>query len=119
MPKDYYVYMVECTNGRLYTGYTVDIKKRFEEHLSGKTGAKFTRAFKPRKISVSWKICGERGDALHVEAFIKSLHRKEKLCMVENPQQLIDRLILNGERKYKISVFDYNASMLSVDKTDK
>jgi len=107
MSKDYYVYIIECSNGRLYTGYTVDIEKRFSKHVSGKGGAKFTRAFKPRSIEAAWKIIGERGDALHVEAFIKSLHRKEKLVITENPESLIERLKLIKEVKYGISVFDY------------
>lgn len=111
MSKDYYVYIIECSSGRLYTGYTVDIEKRFNKHVSGKGGAKFTRAFKPRSIEASWKITGERGDAMRVEAFIKSLHRKEKLGITENPETLIERLKLIEEIKYGISVFDYKDSV--------
>ena len=101
------MYIIECSSGRLYTGYTVDIEKRFNKHISGKGGAKFTRAFKPRSIEASWKITGERGDALHVEAFIKSLHRKDKLGITDNPETLIERLKMIEEIKYGISVFDY------------
>lgn len=111
MLKDYYVYIIECSNGRLYTGYTVDIEKRFKKHVSGKGGAKFTRAFKPRSIEASWKITGERGDAMHIEAFIKSLHKKEKLSIAKNPETLIERLKLNEEVKYMITVFDYKGPL--------
>ena len=105
------MYIIECSNGSLYTGYTVDIEKRFNKHVSGKGGAKFTRAFKPQSIEASWKIAGERGDAMHVESFIKSLDKKEKLELTANPELLIDRLKLNEDLKYNIAVFDYNSSL--------
>ncbi len=111
MIKDYYVYIIECSSGRLYTGYTVDIEKRFSKHLSGKGGAKFTRAFKPRSIEASWKITGKRGDALHVEAFIKSLKRVEKLTLTADPVLLIERLKLKEEVEFVIEVFDYKGSI--------
>jgi putative endonuclease len=110
MLKDYYVYIIECSNGSLYTGYTVDIEKRFNKHASGKGGAKFTRAFKPQSIEASWKITGERGDAMHVESYIKSLDRKEKLELTANPGSLTDRLKLIEEMKYIIEVFHFNYS---------
>jgi len=111
MIKDYYVYIIECSNGRLYTGYTIDVEKRFNKHVSGKGGAKFTKAFKPRSVEASWKITGERGDAMHVEAFIKSLHRKEKLAITENPGSLIERLNLIEDVRCGITVFDYENSI--------
>lgn len=107
MIKDYYVYIIECINGNLYTGYTVDIEKRFNKHVSGKGGAKFTKAFKPQSIAASWEITGGRGDAMHVEAFIKSLNRKEKLLISGNPESLIERLKQIEDVKYSITVFDY------------
>jgi len=110
MIKDYFVYIIECSNGRFYTGYTVDIEKRFSKHLSGKGGAKFTRAFKPQSIEASWKITGERGDAMHVEAYIKSMNKNEKLTITENPESLIERLKLVDKMKYNITVFHYDAS---------
>ncbi len=104
MLKEYYVYILECSNGRLYTGYTVDIEKRFNDHISGKRGAKFTRAFKPRKIAAAWKIAGNRGDAMHIEAFIKSLSHSEKSVLADTPGILIDRLNSIGEPDYMITV---------------
>ena len=101
------MYIIECSNGSLYTGYTVDIEKRFNKHVAGKGGAKFTRAFKPRKVEASWKITGERGDAMHVEAYIKSLNRKEKLLITENPESLIERMNQIEDVKCSITVFDY------------
>jgi putative endonuclease len=93
MSKDYYIYILECTNGRLYTGCAVDIEKRFNEHVSGKGGAKFTRAFKPKKIIMSWRLSdGSWGEALRIEAYIKSLKRAKKLDITNNPMLLVDHI---------------------------
>lgn len=46
---NWYVYLLECQNGKIYTGITTDVNRRFDEHLSG-TGAKFTRANPPVQI---------------------------------------------------------------------
>jgi len=104
------VYIIQCSNGSLYTGYTVDIEKRFNKHVSGKGGAKFTRAFKAQSVEASWKITGDRGDAMHVEAYIKSLDRKEKLTITADPGSLIVRLKLIEEMKYSIEVFNFISS---------
>ncbi len=97
MQKDYYVYMIECINGILYTGYTVDVERRFNEHKSGSRGAKFTKAFRPLKITASWRVNGGRGDAMRVEAFIKTLTKNQKLMLAENPATL-NRLIKENEK---------------------
>ncbi|MDO8422516.1 MAG: GIY-YIG nuclease family protein [Parvibaculum sp.] len=50
MQKPWYLYILECDGGRLYTGITVDVDARFKAHVSGR-GAKFTRAYPPRRIA--------------------------------------------------------------------
>lgn len=106
MGRDYFVYVIECTNGRFYTGYTVDLVKRFDEHSAAKSGAKFTRSFRPEKIIASWKISGERGDAMKIEAFIKSLSKKEKIIITENPELLENRVRLVKDLNCEIKVYD-------------
>ena len=107
MSKDYYIYIIECTNSRLYTGWTLDIKKRFNEHVSGKAGAKFTRSFKPKKIVASWKLTnGTRGEALRIEAYIKSLRRAKKIDIINNPGLLVDYIKENYSSG--LIVFDSN-----------
>ena len=109
MSKDYYIYIIECANGRLYTGWTIDIKKRFNEHVSGKAGAKFTRSFKPKKIAASWKIIDStRGEALRIEAYIKSLNRAKKLVIINNPMLLIEQIESLKNYNGKLTVFDSN-----------
>ena len=50
--KKFYTYILLTVNNKLYCGYTDDLEKRFENHLSG-TASKFTRANKPVKIVYS------------------------------------------------------------------
>lgn len=76
----YYVYILECGDGSLYTGMTDDVERRVETHNSGK-GAKYTRSRLPVK-AVYREECGDRSDALKREAAIKKLSRSEKLSLI-------------------------------------
>ena len=49
MANTYLVYIIRCQDRSLYTGYTTDIKRRFEEHEAG-IGAKYTRAHRPVEV---------------------------------------------------------------------
>ncbi len=88
MEKVYYIYMLECDNGALYTGYTTDIERRVREHLGGNRRAKFTAGFRPVRTAACWKLRGTRSDALKVEAFIKGMSRTEKDGLVAAPERL-------------------------------
>ena len=83
MSEKHFVYMILTTKGTLYCGYTDDVEKRFNEHLSGK-GAKYTRAFKPVKI-VYTKEFDSKSEALKEEYRIKhKLSRKQKLELINS-----------------------------------
>ncbi len=57
MPN-YFVYMVRCAGGQLYTGITTDIRRRLREHLSGKEpGARYTRLNPPVELEA---LCRRR-----------------------------------------------------------
>ena len=45
----HFVYILQCNDGRYYTGYTTDLKRRLKEHQNG-SGGKFTRSFGAKKI---------------------------------------------------------------------
>jgi len=77
--KAWYVYIVECRGGRLYTGTSTDPGRRYAEHKSGKRGAKFTRAHPPQKLLASQEA-GDRSAALKLEAALRRLGRPEKLA---------------------------------------
>jgi len=77
----YYLYILECADGTLYTGITVDIKRRIEEHSSAEKGAKYTKARRPIKLVFSIKF-KNRSSASKEESRIKKLSRAEKLKMI-------------------------------------
>jgi putative endonuclease len=77
----YYVYILKCKDGSLYTGITTDVERRLAEHKNGK-GAKYTRARKVGKI-----VYVERkrncSTASRREVEIKSRTRQKKLSFVQ------------------------------------
>lgn len=72
-----YTYMVECSDGTLYTGWTFDLQKRINAHNSGK-GAKYTRSRRPVKL-VYYETFDSKSEAMKREIEIKKLKRKDKL----------------------------------------
>lgn len=86
----WYVYILECGDGSLYTGITDNLERRFEEHKSGK-GGKFTHAFKVNKLLYSGP-CGSKNDALKREAQIKGWTKKKKLALIAGDKALLKKL---------------------------
>lgn len=85
--SSYIVYILYCQNNSYYTGYTTNLTRRYQAHLAGK--CKYTRSFKPVSIAQSWLINGEKRDAMHVERYIKSLHRLQKEALIATPNALL------------------------------
>lgn len=81
MDKKYYTYIILTKDNTLYCGYTDDIEKRFEAHISGK-GAKYTRAHKPDKLVYS-ACFNTKIEAQREERRIKAMTRKEKLELIK------------------------------------
>ena len=79
-PKSQYVYILECSDGSLYTGWTTDIDARVATHNSGK-GAKYTRARLPVKL-VYLEEFGDKQTAQAREREIKKLSREDKLVLI-------------------------------------
>jgi putative endonuclease len=87
--KTYFIYMLECSNGALYTGYTTDIKRRYREHQQGTSKCKYTRSFPPVKLSVYWQIETDISTVLKIERYIKTLARSKKLILISHPEELL------------------------------
>ncbi|MFC4403559.1 GIY-YIG nuclease family protein [Gracilibacillus xinjiangensis] len=84
--NDHYVYILECKDQTLYTGYTTNIPRRLKMHKDGK-GAKYTRGRGPLKVVYQAK-CHTKSEALKLEAKIKKLSKKGKLQLIrENGQE--------------------------------
>ena len=77
----FYVYLLRCADGTLYTGYTDDPVRRTKVHNAGK-GAKYTRARLPVEL-VYQEACADKSDALRREYEIKQLTRVQKLKLIE------------------------------------
>ena len=75
------VYMLLCDDNTIYTGITNDLKKRFENHISGK-GAKYLRGRKPLEI-VYTENFKNRSMATIREIEIKKLNRREKEILIK------------------------------------
>jgi len=80
--KDWYVYIIETFNNKLYTGIALDPKERFGKHQSGK-GAKFFRISPPKRIVYIEKV-GEKSLALKREIAIKKMPRAKKQDLFNN-----------------------------------
>ena len=76
----YYVYIIQCKDGTLYTGYTNDLAHRLKMHNSGQ-GAKYTRGRGPVKLVYKRRF-KSYNQVLKAEWKIKKLSRKEKLAML-------------------------------------
>ncbi|MDQ0216213.1 putative endonuclease [Oikeobacillus pervagus] len=74
--NEHYFYVLECSDGTYYGGYSTDVNRRIEQHNNGK-GAKYTRGRTPVKLLYSESF-EEKGDALRAEISFKKLSRQQK-----------------------------------------
>ncbi len=72
----WFVYVIECRDGSLYTGITVDVARRYDQHVAGK-GAKYTRSRPPVRLLASMAF-EDRSSALKAEYALKQLSVPEK-----------------------------------------
>ena len=78
----FYVYILLCSDGSFYTGYTKDLDARTKLHQNGK-GAKYTKAHKPQKIAYV-ELFDSRSKAMKREREIKKLSHQQKLDLVSS-----------------------------------
>jgi putative endonuclease len=86
--KNYWVYILLCSNQSYYTGYTDNIEKRYKSHLNGTGRCKYTRSFKPIKIAQCWLVKEDKLLALQLEREIKKRTREQKKDLILHPQKL-------------------------------
>jgi len=83
--QSHFVYIVQCANHTLYTGYTVDVEKRIALHNAGK-GARYTRSHRPVTLLAAWTF-PTKSEALRIERAIKALSRPQKLRLIAEHQR--------------------------------
>lgn len=74
----YFIYILKCSDGTLYTGSTNDLDKRILSHNTSKTAAKYTRSRRPVKMVYSEKF-KTKSEAMKREWEIKHTTRSEKI----------------------------------------
>ena len=80
-----YVYMVECSDNTLYTGWTVNLARRVATHNAGR-GARYTRSRLPVRL-VYWERQPDRGSALRRELALRRVSRSAKLRLISELAQ--------------------------------
>jgi putative endonuclease len=80
--EPWFVYILRCADNSLYTGVTLDVNKRLDQHNGvAKKGARYTQARRPVKL-VYQETSSSRSDACKREYAIKSLSKSEKESLI-------------------------------------
>ena len=79
---NWYLYIVRCRDGSLYTGIATDVDRRLVEHEANK-GSKYLRGRGPLKLVFQRRV-GKKGQALKIERKIKGLSRQEKEELIKD-----------------------------------
>lgn len=90
--KPWFVYLIECRNGSIYTGIAVDVAARYAAHVEGR-GARYTRMHRPRRL-LGAIACRDRSEASRAEAAIKRCtpDRKPALAAASCIKDLLEML---------------------------
>lgn len=84
----YYIYMLECSNGHIYTGQTTNFDKRWQQHLQGHSSCKYTRSFPPKRVLLCMQFSCNLSDILKLEYAIKRLPKIKKLALIADNEQI-------------------------------
>lgn len=82
----WFVYVARCADDSVYVGIARDVRARIAAHDAGR-GARYTRGRGPLEV-IATRRCASQGDALRLEAALKSLARGEKLAVARSKQKL-------------------------------
>jgi len=86
----WYVYILECKNGVLYTGVTNDVNRRIENHRQGK-GGQFTKRAGVNKLLFKEKF-NSKTEATKRESQIKGWTKRKKLALISGDLSLLKKL---------------------------
>ena len=91
--ETWFVYLLRCADGSLYTGITTDVARRSKQHNAG-TASRYTRSRRPTRM-VYEEVHAGHSQALQREAAIKSLSRPQKESLIRN--QELSTALMSGE----------------------
>jgi putative endonuclease len=89
----WYVYLLLCRNGAIYTGIARNVAARYAQHVAG-TGARYTRANPPRRLLVKF-ACPNQSDAGRMEAAIKKLAAADKRKLIGKSGKAARKVLLD------------------------
>ena len=109
-----YTYILECEDHTYYTGWTNDLKKRFQAHLNG-TGAKYTKSHRPLRIAY-YEMHATKKEAMRREWRIKQMTKKEKVQLIKSPLTNVE---LFDKEKLKKAKFNRQLHILYAPSSGK
>lgn len=81
----WFLYMVRCKDGSIYTGITTDVNRRVKEHNTSKRGARYTRSRRP--VTLIWKsLATDRQTAMMAELGFKAMPKAVKEACFKRPE---------------------------------
>ena len=87
----WHLYVIRTVSGHLYAGITTDVRRRYQEHLTGsRKAARFLRANPPQEVAFKRRI-GSRSMALKVEYRFKQLPKRDKEAIIATGKLRFDR----------------------------
>jgi putative endonuclease len=89
--KRWYVYLILCRRGAIYTGIARNVAVRYAQHVAG-TGARYTRANPPSRLLVKF-ACLNQSEASRMEAAIKKLAAANKRKLVDKTSAVVRKLL--------------------------
>lgn len=98
----YYIYMLRCEDNSIYTGITVDVERRMEEHFNkNKKCAKYTSSHQAKKLEAVWKT-ENKSLASKLEFNIKKLKKveKEEIILTKDLRKYLEEKIEIEKYKY-------------------
>jgi putative endonuclease len=94
--KTWYLYLIRCADGTLYTGISNDVARRLAEHRSGK-GARYLRGRGPLALVRMIRV-GDRSSATRIEARVKKFSRTKKEDLIQGKTKIRDLGRRSGKR---------------------
>lgn len=89
--KEWMVYLIQTTSGKIYTGITNNLERRFKAHQNQNKGARFFRISSPEKV-VTIEYFANRSEATKREIAIKKMSRSEKLELIASNSNIVNPL---------------------------
>ncbi|HUU06567.1 MAG TPA: GIY-YIG nuclease family protein [Patescibacteria group bacterium] len=96
--KTWYLYLVRCADGTLYTGISNDVARRLVEHQSGRgRGARYLRGRGPLVLARKVRV-GGKSDAFKLEWYVKKFSRAGKEDLIRGKIRIKDLLAKKKSR---------------------